>query len=300
MNFTPTPEQLESLTGASRLHLVPESEVIFDMPDDDYRKRGAVSYSKIEAMRPTPAHISGIFNFNDTADCRMGRHIHQGVLTPHIPLPDWVVTPEYLGKDKQGNPWKWRGNRKDCELWVEMSEAAGKTVIDPVEHATITGCIQSIQGHQEAAKLLSFGDSEVSIFQTLEIDGVRFQEKSRIDKVLPRRGLLDVKTVRRGEANKAEVRKKIKFEGWGRQAAKYLTRWNCARPDDKRDTFMWIVVEKAFPFVVHITSMDDDGPEDLSLHKYRNDAEKDLETFARCVRNGVFPGDSDGIERIAD
>ena len=297
MNWTPTPDQLEQLTGASIIaSLFPDgtSQVICNLEDASYRTTDAISQSTLKCMTPTPAHIRTAFDQEDKPCYVTGRYVHGAILTPHDPLPELVVYPETYGPDAK----KWTMAAKECKAWVADQEAAGRKPVKRDDYHEILGCIRAIAANPDASALLREGDSEVSVFNLECIDGVEFISKIRADHVPPGRCIVDIKTVEVRKSEKASFRKELKHprfggKGYGFQAAFYLTRWNAANPDQQKDAFVWVVSEKGEPFVVQLYSATLD-----QLGEYLDDVNATLLRFAQCVRDGVFPGDVSGVQEI--
>ena len=297
MNWTPTPEQLERLTGArdvgSLSHLGCH-QTILGMTDVSYRQVHAISQSTLKCMTPTPAHIRTAFDVEDKPCFVTGRYVHGAILTPHDPLPELVVYPETYGPEAK----KWTMTAKECKAWHEAVIASGRQPIKRDDYFETLGCVRSITANPDAAALLREGDSEVSVFNLECVDGIEFISKIRADHVPPGRCLLDIKTVEVRKSEKASFRKELKHprfggRGYGFQAAFYLTRWNAANPDQQKDTFVWIVAEKGEPFVVQLYSATLD-----QLGEYLDDVNATLRQFAQCVRDGVFAGDVSGVQEI--
>jgi len=297
VNWTPTPEQLDKLTGARDVESMSHiggRQTVLGMTDASYRIVHAISQSALKCMTPTAAHIRTAFDQEDKPCYVTGRYVHGAILTPHDPLPELVVYPETYGPEAK----KWTMAAKECKAWVADQEAAGRKPVKRDDYHEILGCIRAIAANPDAAALLREGDSEVSVFNLERIGDVEFISKIRADHVPPGRCLLDIKTVEIRKSEKASFRKELKHprfggRGYGFQAAFYLTRWNAANPDQQKDTFVWVVSEKGEPFVVQLYSATLD-----QLGEYLDDVNATLRQFAACVRDGVFPGDVSGVQEI--
>jgi len=297
VNWTPTSEQLERLTGASYIEYTRGLEGGFteiDMTDATYRKAGGISQSALKCMTPTAAHIRTSFERDDKPCYVTGRYVHSAILTPHDPLPDLAVYPETYGPEAK----KWTMAAKECKAWVADQEARGRKPVKRDDYHEILGCVQAIASNPDASTLLREGDSEVSVFNLENVGGVEFISKIRADHVPPGRCIADIKTVELRKSEKASFRRELKHprfggRGYGFQAAFYLTRWNMANPDAQKDTFVWIVCEKGEPFVVQLYSATL-----AQLGEYLDEVDATLRQFAACVRDGVFPGDVSGVQDL--
>jgi len=293
MNWNPTQEQMSMITGASDLHIAPPTRVLYGMDDLKYRDACGVSQSFLKSMHPTPAHACAFFQKKDASHFRVGRMVHHAILNPSEPFPDITCYPEtYV--DEKGVEKAWHRGVKSCKLWEQDQILKGKTVLSRDEFQEIHGCVNSLAINQTACGLLSQGYSEVSLFKRFDINGTSFIGKARIDWV-PSGGsaLVDVKTVRRGEGTTESFSKCVKFDGYGFQAAYYLQLWNACNPDEYRDEFVWIVVEKEAPFAVSFFYIDCD-----QVASFRNSVQQRIEIFADCIREGVFQGDKNEIQKL--
>jgi len=311
MNWIPSTETLRKLTGSDdieQLRSLGGSHAIYGTADAAYRPRGGVSQSFLKSMRPTPAHAC--MESEDKPHFRIGRYVHQAVLTPHDPLPEFAVYPEtYTGDKGEEKPWNMNVNA--CKRWVAQQIELGRTPLPRKEFDIITGCVCSVAENETAkrmfgteedksGKIVTNGDAEVSLFALCNIGGTEFVTKARVDWA-PKKSkrpnvlnsLVDVKTVQRGESGARDFSRCIKYDGYGLQAAFYLRLWNQCHRDDQRDSFIWVVVEKGQPFVVQFYVME--GGE---LEPYRIAAQEALETFAESVASGVFRGDNNQLQRV--
>jgi hypothetical protein len=279
-DWRPTPEQLEAITGASTLDLVPPILSVYGMSDPDYRRVGAVNNSFLKLMDPMPGSAIGFFTGGDKPQFRIGRYVHQGVLTPHDPVPKFVVYPEVCA---DGAPWNMA--RNECQLWAAKKRAAGFEVFTQPEYNQWSGCIRSLCANSEVQTYLSDGQPEVSCVAVIEIDGVRFRIKTRIDWVPAGTALLNFKTTIKGGSSALKFGKEVR-NGYGFQAAVELMVWNLCNPRDIRETYVWPVVEKEPPYCLAFFYATWDA-----LFPYRDALQKRLSVFAKCIRDGVFPGD---------
>jgi hypothetical protein len=280
-DWRPTAKQLEAITGASTLRSCPETVTTYGLPDPEYRGVGAVNNSFLKLMDPMPGSAISFFDGGDKPQFRIGRYVHQGVLTPHDPVPQFVVIPS---EHEDGTEWRPSSNK--AELWVSRQRAAGFEVFSQTDYLRWSGCIRSLSANPEIQTYLAAGHPEVSCFAVVEVDGVRFRMKTRIDWVPTGRALLNFKTTVKGGSSRYAFGREV-LNGYGMQAAVELMVWNLCNPGDQRDTYVWPVVEKEPPYCISFFFADNN-----TLSRYRDKLALHLQTFADCVRNGVFPGDN--------
>jgi len=294
MNWIPSTETLRKLTGSDdieQLRANGGSLAVYGSEDSEYRASGGVSQSFLKSMRPTPAHAC--LESEEKPHFRIGRYVHQAVLTPHDPLPEFAVYPEtYTGDKGEEKPWNMNANT--CKRWVAQQYELGWTPLPRKEYDIITGCVRSVAENDTARTIFASGDAEISLFSLCDIGGIEVVTKARVDWAPHNsRALIDVKTVQRGESGARDFSRCVKYDGYGLQAAFYLRLWNACHPNDQRDSFIWVVVEKGAPFVVQFYIME--GGE---LEPYRIAAQEALETFAESIREGCFKGDNNLLQRV--
>jgi len=283
-----TPDQLEAITGASYVKEAPEFSVVRKLPDPEYRRSGGLSGSFLRGLGPTDAHALSFFDRKMNWDMQCGIWIHQGILTPDVPLPEFAIQPTEI----DGKKWQW--NRKDCAAWTEEQEKAGRHVLTFAESAQLFGAMAALDNNEEAKGILTNCETEISLFQRMRVGEVEFMRKARIDAVPNgQKCLVDIKSVQRCEGEERKVANEIRYGFWGQQAAWYLDMWNGCNPEDQKSQFVWIVVEKFHPFSVFIYYLNID-----QLAPYRALIMDRMERAAKCIGDcGLFRGDQ-GIKQI--
>lgn len=287
-DFIPTDAQIEMITGASILKLRHKPWKTFGLPDADYRKCGGANQSMLKLMVPRPANVIRFFNGVFKPEFRIGHYTHQGTLTPHDPVPKFVIYPD---KCEDGAPWNMA--RTECKLWVSGHRAGGFEVFTRNEYDEWSGCIRSLIANADVQQMMAKGHPEVSVFVPMELGGIRWISKCRIDWVPDEPYLANLKTVADCHSDPWHFGRTLRDHGYGFQAAYELMCWNAANPKDQRHEYRWPVVEKKPPYVVqwHYALESD-------LAQYREEVIERLQVFAECLRNRVFPGDSPTFHRI--
>jgi hypothetical protein len=249
--------------------------IFYGLPAEDYHKAPGVSHSMLKHMNP-PARLPVYLSKKREPSPAMmiGTHVHGVVLTPEEPLPGITVAPEGMKfNTKEGMAWK---AAQDPRLMVVKHD----------EFLSIDGCVQAVAEHPTCRKIFEPGGApEVSLFAHDWRPSFKFLRKCRIDYVPAGNSLVDIKTVRDEGAGEDEFSKTLFDLRYYTQASYYLDMWNRLNPDDQRTQFVFIVVEKAPPYLVNIFYV---NPDDLELGKTRNEA--DLSKFAQCSLDKSWPG----------
>lgn len=251
----------------------PETEGVFEgLPAESYHAAPGVSHSMLRAMDPTPAHLRAYLDeeFEPTPLMILGTLAHSLLLEPERPLPQLAIKPAEM-----------KFSTKEGKAWRAEQQAVGRIIIGEDAHASLLGMVRNVSRHAGARDLLANCLTEVSVFQRFNLGGTVLR-KGRMD-IIPRANVLaDVKTC--DDASPAAFAKKL-FEGYATQAAYYLDLWNDANPDDPRDGFAFIAVERQPPnlvatYVVH--------PDAIKWGRGRNiDA---LALYIRCAADNHWPG----------
>lgn len=226
----------------------------------------------LRAMEPTPAHLRAYLDeeFEPTPLMILGTLTHSLILEPDCPLPKLAIKPADM-----------KFSTKEGKAWRAEQQAAGRLILTEEAHASLTGMVLGVSRHPAARELLANCDTEVSVFQRFNLGGTVLR-KGRMD-IVPRANVLaDIKTC--DDASPKEFAKKL-VDGYATQAAYYLDLWNDANPDDPRDGFVFIAVERRPPYLVATYVV---HPDAIQWGRGRNiDA---LALYIRCEAEGRWPG----------
>lgn len=175
-------------------------------------------------------------------------------------------------------------------FWEKFDrEAAGKTMLSETQVEAILRMAENIQRNPLAMEMLTGGLTEVSTIWQDEITGVWI--KSRPD-VLPDNGAdaADLKTFSaRGSNMKLAVQRSITDRGYHQQMA--LAQEGAERVFGvSASEFVLVFVETTIPHEVVPVRLDEE-----SLHIGRIQNRHALDTFARCMKSGEWPGIVEGV-----
>lgn len=271
---------------------------------EKYHKAYGVSHSMLRNMEP-PARLPAYLTEPRvvTADMVLGTLTHHLILEPEKPLPKIVVQPDTYPaqpdstavkqkKASVGDPIDWHNGAKYCKRWHAEAKEAGLIVLTSDRMDSLRGMVKSVSVHPGARSLLTNCETEVSVFLNWEHHGRAVLRKGRMD-VLPinSNALADVKTCE--DASTEEFAKKIE-EGYATQAAYYLDLWNEAMPNDQREAFVFIAVERKPPYLVACYYV---NPTDIAIARRLNQAR--LTRYLECSKTNVWPGFSDGFQELS-
>jgi hypothetical protein len=250
------------------------------MPEKVYRAAPGISQSALKKMEPTPAHFVSAMSQpqEPTRAMILGTILHQMVLQPDI-RQTWVEKPKgFDGRTKEGKAWLAEiGPDRETLTYEESSD--------------ICGMAQSILRHPIAQRVCrDSGRHEVACFEDHDLhlnDGecdtpVQIRRKCLID-ILADGYLADIKTTE--DASEDAFSKAIFDYGYACQGAYYLDIANALEPENPKQGFVFIVVEKHPPYVVMIYELDE-----ASIAYGRRQYQRLLRRYAQCVATGQWPG----------
>lgn len=263
--------------AAARVHpsgWTPNTEgVFYGLPAKTYHDAPGVSHSMLRAMDPTPAHLRAYLDeeFEPTPLMILGTLTHDLILEPERPLPRLAIKPSDM-----------KFSTKEGKAWRSEQQAAGRLIIGEEAHTSLLGMVRSVSRHARARELLSACDVEVSVFSAYADGDETTLRKGRMDIVPHGNVLADVKTC--DDASPDAFAKKL-FEGYATQAAYYLDLWNDANPQDQREGFVFIAVERRPPYCVATYIVHPDA-----IAWGRTENRRKLGQYILCEITGEWPG----------
>lgn len=298
---------------------------VIGLPNEEYHRGGAgISNSMLKQMDPTPSHLIGHLYqkalaraeaeaeaektgepvVSDTESIEhflVGSLVHHAILTPAEPLKGLVTPPaEYPSED--GYPKNWNWNAKYCKTWRSNQRRAGRIVLSNAAFTQAHECVQAILRQPRALAMLRHGIGEVSGFARWTL-GHQIMRRIRLDWLPRGNALVDIKTVPAGGASPEEFAKIMVNFGYDQQAAFYLDTFNDLVGQNalvttremggtidhnlftRRDTFVFIVVEKEPPYPVAIYYVANEV-----LERGRRIYTERLAAAAEACHTGVWPG----------
>lgn len=245
---------------------------------EDYHKSTALSNSRLNALRRSPAHLKHSLEFTrpDTEALLIGRALHMLCLEPDSFDQNFYGMPRIDLRTKEG------------KLSKEALERAhpGKTGIKYEAFKDFPAIARNVRTDSVAKHFLSDLKPEVSIF--FERDGVKC--KARLDAWNEKLGcIVDIKTTE--NASRRVFEKSIFNYGYYRQAAWYLQAARTQGLDAKH--FVIIAVEKKAPFLTAVYRLKDDV-----IELAQKEINELMKLYIDCEKADHWPGYSEGVEDI--
>jgi hypothetical protein len=224
-------------------------EIVYGMPDREYRDAPGVNVSALKEMGSSPAHYyqSRYGRRNQpTAAQVFGTMAHLRILQPELFDSAVAIRPPGLdGRTKEGKAW--------------AAEVGSRQIITVEEFEQLNRIGDAVRNHPIWKAATGGGGAvEVSVFAPYTL-GPSVQRKGRIDFV-PTNGnaILDIKTTGSGGASKKEFGRAIVNWGYHIQAAYYLDLINAAQDpaQEPRQEFIFVAVEKEPPYAAAAYTLD--------------------------------------------
>jgi exodeoxyribonuclease VIII len=247
------------------------------MNNAEYHAMPGISKSGLDLINRSPAHYRWAKDnpSDPTPAMRLGTLTHLAVLEPDRFDSECIVMPVLDRRTKDGKlRWEqFQADYPDHELLTSD------------EHTRIMSIRDAVRAHPMARKLMDrIAEVEVSTFWKDPISGIEC--RCRPDAELDNGMLIDLKTTRdAGPGFERSVRQyryhvQAAFYGDGLGGME-------VRP------MVFIAVETEAPYLVSCNII---GPD--SLVAGREAYRRNLDTYAKCVESGIWPGYSDAIQTI--
>ena len=260
-----------------------EGCLIYGLPETTYRKASGISQSQLKWMDQSPADFKHALDnpITPTPAMIFGRIMHHVLLTPKD-APFWAVKPGGIDfRTAAGQAWK-KAN-------------AGRPWIDTGDVDLVHGIMESLSQNEMAKLAMAGAKREVSWFGHYEGGKSKVRRKGRIDLVPKGPALLDFKFVE--DAREAAFERLLKEQKYHIQAAYYLDGYNQLMPHDRKTKFVFVAVEKSFPFHIVFYELDEADIEEGRV-KYT----QFLNTYIQCRKTDTWPVHSEqypeGIRKL--
>jgi len=238
------------------------------MNNSDYHADPAISASHLHAVAKSPAIYYARFlapnrpKVEPTAAMRLGTLVHCAVLEP-----DQLSSRYVVGYDRRTKA----GKEQAAEL-----AGSGVEVVNASEMEIAMSMRHSVSYCTVAAELLSEGKAEQSIWWDDSDTGLRC--KCRPDWINGST-IIDLKTT--GDASPSGFAKSVANWRYHIQQAHYLS-------SGIADRFIFIAVEKVYPYGVGVYELDSDA-----VLEGKRIAKRNLTTIANCQAANDWPGYSE-------
>ena len=270
--------------------------VFYDVPSPIYFAEPALSHSLMKELSPTPAHgLAYMLTYREPKPSYIiGTLTHSLILEPENPLPGIALQPEEYPDGKTMK--KWSGNATYCRDWKKEQLSKGLIVLPKTgkdSYEEIIGMSKSASRHPLVREYLSEGTSEVSLFTHINTSYGPVRGKGRLDFVPKSKRLIDFKTTQ--DASEEEFSKALVNFRYASQAAWYLNLWDrLCGSEDKRSEFVFFAIEKSPPYLVAAYTLDEEA-----LRWGYTLCLTDMDTYAKCSRDGVWPGYPQNLRKLS-
>lgn len=250
---------------------------VFQIPEEQYFAKQAVSSSLLKEMRKSPAHGLAYLNRKpepDTDAQRLGKIIDRAILEP-ARIKSLVVKPQDMSfATKEGKAWR--------------DAHAGAEIIKFDEMEMVKAIVNNVRNHPIAGTLLkTAGKAQPSLFAYDEETGLYL--KSRLDWLSGSNFIVDLKSTTTANPAMHGFPREIAKWRYHIQAAFYLDM--CARLKIPVEAFVFIAMEKEAPFAVTTMQLDE-----ASIAKGREEYRSLLLKYKECSETKRWPAYSEKME----
>lgn len=251
-----------------------QNRIVFDMPNDDYRKSDGISHSNLKEMARSAAHYHYKLTHpvETTEAMLIGTLTHTAIFEPDKLPGSYVVRPDGMDfRTKAGQAWR---------------DAQTAPIISQGNHDAIAGICGSLRANPEVAAWLQDGRPEVSMWATHPHTGLL--RKGRVDWMVNSAPIfLDAKTCE----NAADFERDGATRLYHQQAAYYMAIADANEIEVER--FVFLACEKQPPYGVRLIEFDEEA---IRLGEQVHEA--NLRKLAECLKSGEWPSYSPRAEVI--
>ena len=240
----------------------------YDLPGETYHGAPGLSSHRIRLLMRSPAHLAASYLEPQKLKAHfvVGTAMHQLVFQPEL-APCWVVRPEGMKfTTKEGKAWR---------------DAQAMPVMDPEDWWDVQAAAAVVRAHPIASKAIA-GRPEVSVFKRFDVGGGETMLKARMDLVGVGNWIADLKTTT--DARPDAFMRDLNEYGYHIQAAFYLDVWNAANPDNRKDSFCFIAVEKSAPYGIAVYNLHLEA-----IESGRGEYMKALPIYGDCLSTNTWP-----------
>jgi exodeoxyribonuclease VIII len=278
--------------------------IYYDLSEREYRQAPGVSQSALKAIARSPAHYRAglVADDEDTEAKQIGR-IAAALVLEKQREPWWILKPDNISfNEKEGKDWarealKW-DDAKDGKFPRSAKDAFAMKGIELVSASvfnTAAGVATALVDSKkpEVRALLDDAQCEVSVFADCETPSGVVRCKCRPD-IVPNKSncISDLKTTL--DARPSAFLRSIRRFGYAIQGASYVHHWNTVSPDDPREIFLLLAVEKEPPFAHCVYQLDADFMRE-GLDEYM----RLLNLYAFCEAMNEWPDYEPGIVTLS-
>lgn len=246
------------------------NRIVKNLPNAEYHAGNEISHSGIVQLLKSPEHYQNYKHgsHEPTTAMEFGTAFHAYILEPEVFAAQFVLAPKFDRRTKDG--------KEAAARWDEENVGKSPLTIEQVE--ALSAMKESVFNHFGAAKMLSQGEAETSLFWTDKYSGLpcRIRPDWKFGG-----GIADLKSCI--SASKADFTKAVANFGYDIQAAFYID--GMKEVTGETVDFFFVAVEKNAPYSTACYKASQEMIE-VGRAKYRGA----LELLKWCQENNSFPG----------
>ena len=255
--------------------------LVHDLPDEEYHAMPGLSATGMKWLLRSPKHYRERMDHRlETAAFDLGHCVHAKVLGVGMGV---VVIPEDK-LSKSGTT-----GTDAAREFIKSARAEGLVPVKAEVIAEVDRIAEAVLANPKAAALLALpGDVEVSMFADDPDTGVPL--RGRLDKLanLPDGRVINVDLKSAGDVRRRKVQRTIEDFGYDIQSETYKHLLRLTGHDGVAPTHL-IFVETDPPHEVRVVQL---AHEDW-IEGGRRKMRRAIDTYARCIATGQWPGDDD-------
>ena len=256
-----------------------------DMPPSVYHQKrlGVVSNGALKHIDRAPkfyrAWIDDTEHDAQTDALVFGSRFHCALLEPERFAAEYTAEPDF-------GDCRFKAAKAERDAWRKNN--AGKELISATDAETIAGMVDAIKADPLASRLLRDGVPERTVVWKDEETGLIC--KVRPDLHVEKRGMVvDAKSCQ--DASPDAFARDVAKHLYHQQDALYRDGMRCA--DLGVQHFVFLAVEKSWPFLVGVHTLDSDA-----VARGYSRARTNIDRLAECLRTNKWPGHSDNINTL--
>lgn len=249
---------------------------VADVPDNVYHDGDGLSSSDLKLLNRSPMHFNSKVQ-KDSPTFAFGRAFHCAVLEPNRYIESVAIIPDVDRRTKKGK-----------EEYLEWADTIndGAIILTESDHDKIGHMRESID--HNASEYFTDGHAELSGYYWSKSYSEML--KIRPDYILDD-AIIDVKTC--VDARESAVTRSIYQYDYHLSAAYYMDVANMIEGNDKIKRFIWVFIEKEYPYGVTVC----EAHESL-LEMGRDKVTNALEMYKHCSEAGEWEGYSNEVITI--
>lgn len=253
------------------MHPGNQANSLFKCSDSDYFALPFISKSSLDLLNKSPANYKYWLGKDreQTKAMALGSAVHCAVLEPERFAETYVKAPDVDRRTSAGK----------AEWVAALRVNAGKLMLAPEDYETCLLMMQAVRSHPICSWVLAEGEAEMACVWKPGVDEVI--SKAKID-FLSTDYLVELKTTE--SAHPEAFAKSVISYRYHVQLAYYLDGLGIAAPQRKVKPIV-IAVESRPPYHVSVFT-----PSSEMLSVGRSEYQKNLETYAKCLRENHWPG----------